>query len=105
MRELTSSEKAAEADSWKRWQQAWGNTESGAHAFGWANGYSARDAAVGQLSEDVRRLSIENERLRKALEWYADRSNYDENHAPLNRGLLSSYFDEGNRARHALGVE
>lgn len=43
--------------------------------------------------------------LRKALEWYADHDNYDEDHAPVVRGFLSSVFDEGARAKHALNAD
>jgi hypothetical protein len=45
MSDMTPEQKQAEAESWKQWETAWGNTESGAHAFGWLNGYKAGQAA------------------------------------------------------------
>lgn len=61
MDEVSDAEKQAEAESWKRWQKAWGNTESGAHAFGWA-ACRAYERAAQQG---------ERERLRVALEFAA----------------------------------
>lgn len=47
-------QKQAEAASWKRWQTAWGNTESGAHAFGWQDGYTVGQAELQRLQEQLR---------------------------------------------------
>jgi hypothetical protein len=49
MANLTDEQKTAEAASWRELQQAWGNTESGAHAHGWASGYTAGAAEVEML--------------------------------------------------------
>jgi hypothetical protein len=47
---MTDDEKAqAEAASWRAWQAAWGNTESGAHAHGWENGYQTGAAEAARL--------------------------------------------------------
>lgn len=37
---MTNEQKALEAESWRTWNtEAWGNTISGAHAWGWEHGY------------------------------------------------------------------
>jgi hypothetical protein len=54
MREMTEEEKQAEAASWRAWQNEWGNTESGAHAFGWINGYDHARTAGGDAGEVAR---------------------------------------------------
>jgi dsDNA-specific endonuclease/ATPase MutS2 len=44
--------------------------------------------------------------LRQILEWYADRANYDDEHAPGHKSLLFSWtFDEGERARQAIETD
>jgi len=58
MATLTDEQKAAEEASWREWQTAWGNTESGAHAHGWANGYKAGEDAS---RADVNRLLRDGE--------------------------------------------
>lgn len=61
--ELTPEEQQAEAESWKRWKspETWGNTESGAHAFGWAAGVAwERQRVKGERDE----ACAEAERLR-----------------------------------------
>jgi hypothetical protein len=63
--ELTPEEQQAEAESWKRWKspETWGNTESGAHAFGWAAGVAwERQRVKGERDE----ACAEAERLRAA---------------------------------------
>jgi hypothetical protein len=44
--EMSDIERRAEAESWKRWGAAWGNTESGAHCFGFAAGVAWQKAQV-----------------------------------------------------------
>jgi hypothetical protein len=44
--------------------------------------------------------------LRSVLEWYADRANYDDEHAPGHKSLLFLWtFDEGDRARQAIETD
>ena len=64
------------------------------------------------LWEDAKRLQEQidaQERriieLRATLEWYAEIDHYDDEHAPGTRGFLGFAFDEGRRAREALGQE
>lgn len=53
---MTDDEKKqAEAASWRSWQTAWGNTESGAHAHGWENGYQTGFEAGQQAFMDAAR--------------------------------------------------
>ena len=63
-----------------------------------------------QRGEYIEQLQTENQRLREALEFYADVDNYDENCAPGN--LVGDYinpdifeFDQGEIARNALQKE
>jgi hypothetical protein len=117
MATMTDEQKTDEAASWKEWQTAWGNTESGAHAHGWENGYKAGEAAARAD------LAAEVSRLREALAWYADETNYDavERHTeppPMRRvgrnivavgpgpifwASSNAEEDRGTRARAALG--
>lgn len=53
-RPITDDEKKqAEAASWRAWQTAWGNTESGAHAHGWEHGYEAGYQAAGTCPDET----------------------------------------------------
>ena len=47
-------------------------------------------------------LRAENAKLREALEWYADTSNYDEGLAPVIITNIGSWYDHGYKAREAL---
>lgn len=52
----TEKQRQAEAASWKRWQTEWGNTESGAHAFGWQAGYETGLAEAATFRRWAQRL-------------------------------------------------
>lgn len=62
---VPEEQKQAEAASWKRWQGEWGNTESGAHAYGWKEGYKAGQAEVERLRD---RAHIARELLQEIVD-------------------------------------
>ena len=62
--------------------------------------YMMTDADV--TNETIVTLRAENAKLREALEWYADTSNYDEGLAPVIITHIGSWYDHGYKAREAL---
>ena len=63
--------------------------------------------SIAKILNEVPDLLAENQRLREALEFYADKDNYDSNcaayHWDLIRGQEKIELDEGRIAREALG--
>jgi hypothetical protein len=66
----TDQQKQAEAKSWLEWKApiTWGNTESGAHAHGWGNGYKVgREHERDLACNEIARLAGEVQQLKAAL--------------------------------------
>jgi hypothetical protein len=72
MRELTDEEKQAEADSWKRWDKEWGNTESGAHTFGWISGRDWHAARATDRTAELEAMRTELSNLKDEYQDMAD---------------------------------
>jgi hypothetical protein len=91
----TDQQKQAEAKSWLEWKApiTWGNTESGAHAHGWANGYKAGAAALAQVAAERDAALGEVARLTQALTTAADRL-----------GHLSTTLTRSNQNHRAVEV-
>ncbi|MNW54858.1 hypothetical protein D3C74_324810 [compost metagenome] len=63
---------------------------------------SPEDASfISNAPEDIDYLLSEIEQLQEALEWYADKNNYDPEHLS-KYGYIPIDKDEGKRARQSL---
>lgn len=67
------------------------------------SGYERLQAYVWRLGEGLREGRAEAERLRAALEWYADEARYLTRTNAPRRFYTEAEEDNGKRAREALG--
>jgi len=67
--------------------------------------FSASAMKFAAYKKDCATLTAEIARLTKALEWYADEANYDDDNAPGMHHWVSFDYDRGERARKALKGE
>ena len=77
---------------------AWGPLDNLLRAYG------DLQARLQTAEADLAAAREREQRLVKALSWYADEDNYDENHAPGRDAFYGWTFDLGARARAAIGA-